>query len=575
MAATGEDPSALGPRARAEALDTIGRTPLDLIVIGGGVTGAGTALDAALRGLRVALFEQRDLASGTSSRSSKLIHGGLRYLEQLDLKLVFEALQERGLFLQRLCPHLVRPVSFVYPLRHRFWERPYVGAGVFLYDLFASRGDNPLPRHRHLGRRSALELVPALDPDSLVGAIRYWDAQVDDARHTLAVARTAAGLGARILTRTQVTGLLRDGDGVHGVEIECLETGRRIAVDATVVVSAAGVWTDEIEDMAGNRPIRVRASKGVHIVVPRSAIEMDEPDTGLIVRTEKSILLVILWEDDHWIIGTTDTPWDEEVDHPAATRSDIDYLLDRVNQILRRPVRHEDIVGVYVGVRPLVETEDADTTDVSREHVVARPRPGLVTVAGGKYTTYRVMAADAVDAASELIEGELPPSSTDDFPLIGAAGYESLLASRADLARRYGLGTDAVEHLLSRHGDRIEEVLAPTGERPELLEPITCGEPYLRAEVVYAVTHEAALHLEDVLTRRTRLSIETSDRGLGAAPEVAGLMAAELRWDAVTAEAELRAYRERVAAERASQEVVDDSTASQVRNLAPEVRPVR
>ncbi len=575
MTLTGEDPSVLGPEARAGALDSIAHAPLDLIVIGGGVTGAGTALDASLRGLDVALFEQRDLASGTSSRSSKLIHGGLRYLEQLDLKLVFEALQERGLFLQRLCPHLVRPVSFVYPLRHRFWERPYVGAGVFLYDLFASRGDNPLPRHRHLGRRAALELVPALDPDSLVGAIRYWDAQVDDARHTLAVARTAAGLGARILTRTQVIGLLRDGERVRGVEIECLETGRRIEVEAAVVVSAAGVWTDEIEDMAGHRPITVRASKGVHIVVPRSAIEMDEPDTGLIVRTEKSILLVIPWEDDHWIIGTTDTPWDESVDHPAATRSDIDYLLDRVNQILRRPVRHEDIVGVYVGVRPLVETEDTDTTDVSREHVIARPRPGLVTVAGGKYTTYRVMAADAVDAAAEVIGRELPPSSTEDFPLIGADGYESLWTSRAELAREHGLPTATIEHLLSRHGDRIGEVLAGTAVRPELLKPITGGAPYLRAEVVHAVTHEGALHLEDVLTRRTRLSIETPDRGLGAAPEVAGLMARELGWDSVTTEAELGAYRERVAAERASQEVVDDSTAAQVRNLAPDVRPVR
>ncbi len=575
MTGIGEDPSALGPDARASTLDSLGAGPLDLIVIGGGVTGAGTALDAALRGLDVALFEQRDLASGTSSRSSKLIHGGLRYLEQLDLKLVFEALQERGLFLQKLCPHLVRPVSFVYPLRHRFWERPYVGAGVFLYDLFASRGDNPLPRHRHLGRRSALELVPALDPDSLVGAIRYWDAQVDDARHTLAVARTAAELGARILTRTQVIGLLRDGERVRGVEIECLETGRRIAVEATVVISAAGVWTDEIEDMAGNRPITVRASKGVHIVVPRSAIEMEEPDTGLIVRTEKSILLVIPWEEDHWIIGTTDTPWDQDVDHPAATRSDIDYLLDRVNQILRRPIDHEDIVGVYVGVRPLVETDDAETTEVSREHVVAHPRPGLVTVAGGKYTTYRVMAADAVDAATEVIDEDLPPSATDDFPLVGAAGYETLWASRSELAGRYGLETATIEHLLSRHGDRIGDVLAVASDRPELLEPISFGEPYLRAEVVHAVTHEAALHLEDVLTRRTRLSIETPDRGLGAAPEVAELMAGELRWDPATTLAELDAYRERVAAERASQEVVDDSTAAQVRNLAPDVRPVR
>jgi glycerol-3-phosphate dehydrogenase len=309
------DASRLGPAERAANLERLATETFDVVVVGGGVTGAGCGLDAATRGLDVALLEQRDLASGTSSRSSKLIHGGLRYLEQRNFALVAEALRERGVMMTRLCPHLIRPVSFLYPLRHRIWERAYVGAGIALYDLLASRGDNPFPRHCHLTRTGARRLVPALRPDALVGAVLYWDAQVDDARHTLTVARTAAGFGAVVAPSVQAVDLPREGDRVVGVEARCAETGRVLLVRARQVVNASATWTDEVQGLAGRGRIRVRASKGVHLVVPKDRIHAD---SGLILRTETSVLFVVPWG-GHWLIGTTDTDWHLDLAHPAAS----------------------------------------------------------------------------------------------------------------------------------------------------------------------------------------------------------------------------------------------------------------
>ena len=395
---------ALSPAARDAALATLEADELDVLVVGGGVVGSGTALDAVTRGLSTGLVEQRDFASGTSSRSSKLVHGGLRYLEMLDFGLVKEALEERGLLLTRLAPHLVRPVSFLYPLTHRGWERPYVGAGLALYDALAMAGkyDVGLPRHQHLTRHGALRLAPDLRPDSLVGAVRYYDAQVDDARHTMTVARTAAAHGAHVASRTKVVGFLREGERVTGAQVVDLETGRSFDVRARVVVNAAGVWTNDIQELVGGRgALQVQASKGIHLVVPRDRIRSE---TGLILRTETSVLFVIPWG-RHWIIGTTDTPWDLDKAHPAASRSDIDYLLGHVNAVLREPLRHEDVEGVYAGLRPLASGQSEPTSRISREHTVVAPVPGLVMIAGGKYTTYRVMARDAVDAAAHSLGG--------------------------------------------------------------------------------------------------------------------------------------------------------------------------
>ena len=334
--------TALSPAAREAALTTLAEQELDVLVVGGGVVGAGTALDAVTRGLTTGLVEQRDFASGTSSRSSKLIHGGLRYLEMLDFGLVREALEERGLLLTRLAPHLVRPVPFLYPLTHHAWERPYVGAGLALYDAMAMAGkyDMGVPRHRHLTRRGALRLAPDLRPDALTGAIRYYDAQVDDARLVVTIARTAAGHGAHVASRTKVVGFLREGERVTGARAVDLETGCEITIRARVVVNAAGVWTNDIQELVGGRgALSVQASKGIHLVVPRDRIRFE---TGLIMRTETSVLFVIPWG-RHWIIGTTDTPWDLDKAHPAASRIDIDYLLGQVNTVLREPLGHEDV----------------------------------------------------------------------------------------------------------------------------------------------------------------------------------------------------------------------------------------
>jgi glycerol-3-phosphate dehydrogenase len=579
---TGMDrgPSALSPEARARALSTMsgsviggGAEELDVLVVGGGVVGAGVALDAVTRGLSTGLLEQRDLASGTSSRSSKLIHGGLRYLEMLDFGLVREALQERGLLFTRLAPHLVRPVPFLYPLTHHVWERPYVGSGLLLYDAMARFGpaDSGLPRHRHLSRKALARIAPDFAPESIAGAIRYYDCQVDDARLVVTLARTAAAHGAQVATRVKVTGFLREGERVVGVRALDLEDGRELEVRARVVVNAAGVWTDDLQEMVGGRgSLHVQASKGIHLVVPRDRIRSE---AGFIVRTETSVLFVIPWG-RHWIIGTTDTPWDLDKAHPAASRADIDYVLDHVNAILREPLDHEDVVGVYAGLRPLLSGESEPTSRISREHTVVTPVPGLVMIAGGKLTTYRIMARDAIDAAAHSLTttgSAVRTSITHRVPLLGADGYETRSNQRVQLARRSGLHVARIDHLLGRYGDLVDDLIALIEKRPELAQPLEDAEDYLAAEVVYAVTHEGARHLDDVLTRRTRISIETFDRGTRSAAFVAGLMAGELGWDDVRSADEVDHYLRRVEAERQSQTMPTDQEADEARVSAPDI----
>jgi glycerol-3-phosphate dehydrogenase len=569
--------AALSPDSRAAALDAmvaVGSTPgtdgLDVLVVGGGVVGSGTALDAVSRGLSVGLLEQRDYASGTSSRSSKLIHGGLRYLEMLDFGLVREALQERGLLLTRLAPHLVRPVPFLYPLTHRGWERPYVGAGLALYDAMAMAGkyDHGLPRHRHLSRRRIARIAPDLRTDLMVGALQYWDAQVDDARLVTTVVRTAASHGAHCANRVKVTGFLREGERVTGVRARDLETGRDLQIRARVVVNAAGVWTDEIQELVGGRgALNVQASKGIHLVVPRDRIRSE---SGVIMRTATSVLFVIPWG-RHWVIGTTDTPWDLDKAHPAASRTDIDYLLGQANQLLKEPLRHEDVEGVYAGLRPLLTGESEPTSRISREHTVVTPVPGLVIIAGGKLTTYRVMGRDAVDAAAHSLGGSVPDSITDRVRLVGADGYETRVNQRAGLARASGLHRARIDHLLGRYGGLVDELLDLVAERPELAAPLDGADDYLGAEVVYAVTHEGARHLDDVLTRRTRISIETFDRGVQAARRTAELMAGVLGWDDARLEDEVDHYLRRVEAERQSQRTRTDQEADEARVSAPDI----
>ncbi|MFD2422119.1 glycerol-3-phosphate dehydrogenase/oxidase [Amycolatopsis pigmentata] len=557
----------LGPAAREAAWKRLGEDKFDVVVIGGGVVGCGTALDAATRGLRVALVEARDFAAGTSSRSSKLFHGGLRYLEQLEFGLVREALRERELMLTRLAPHLVKPVSFLYPLTHRLWERPYTAAGLLLYDTMG--GARSVPGQKHLTRAGSLRMVPALKRGALIGGIRYYDAQSDDARHTMTVARTAAQYGAVVRTSTQVVEFLREADRVSGVRVRDVEDGRETEIDANAVINCTGVWTDELQRLSGSRGrFRVRASKGVHIVVPRDRIVSE---SGLILRTEQSVLFVIPWR-NHWIVGTTDTDWHLDLAHPAATKNDIDYILEHVNTVLATPLTHDDIEGVYAGLRPLLAGESEETSKLSREHAVARVAPGLVAIAGGKYTTYRVMAADAVNAASVDLPGRLQSSITDQVPLVGADGYHALVNQADHLGAQVGLHPYRVRHLLDRYGSLVREVLDQAKDRPELLRPIEHAPDYLAVEAVYAASHEGALHLEDVLARRTRISIEYPHRGVDCAEQVARLMGDVLGWPEARILHEVKVYTARVAAERDSQSQPSDEAADARRSNAPEAR---
>lgn len=559
--------SRLDANYREAAWHRLATDSFDIVVIGGGVTGAGAALDAATRGLSVALVEARDWASGTSSRSSKLFHGGLRYLEQLEFGLVREALRERELMTTRLAPHLVKPVPFLYPLTHRMWERPYVASGLMLYDTMG--GQSSVPGQKHLSRRAALRMFPGLRPDALVGAVRYYDAQADDARHTLTVVRTAARYGAVVRSSTQAVGFERESDRVVGVRVRDTEDGRETVVRAGVVLNCTGVWTDQIQAMSGGRGrFKVRASKGVHVVVAREKIV---GDAGLILRTPTSVLFVIPWK-NHWLIGTTDTDWELDLAHPAATRSDIDYLLDRVNEVLVSPLTHDDIEGVFAGLRPLLAGESEETSALSREHAVARVVPGLVSIAGGKYTTYRVMAADAVDAGCEDLPKRVAPSCTDRVPLVGADGYYAMRNQVDALAAEYGLHPYRVTHVLDRYGSMIRDVLDPGLDDRTLLDTVPAAPDYLNAEIRYAVTHEGALHLDDVLARRTRIGIEYPHRGVDCAAAVAESVGALLGWDAATREREVANYVARVAAERSSQDRFDDQGADEVRTAAPEGR---
>jgi glycerol-3-phosphate dehydrogenase len=341
-------------------------------------------------------------------------------------------------------------------------------------------------------------------------------------------------------------------------------------VQANAVINCTGVWTDELQRLSGSRGrFRVRASKGVHIVVPRDRIVSE---SGLILRTEKSVLFVIPWR-NHWIVGTTDTDWNLDLAHPAATKADIDYILEHVNAVLATPLTHDDIEGVYAGLRPLLAGESEETSKLSREHAVARVAPGLVAIAGGKYTTYRVMAADAVDAASADLPGRLQPSITDKVPLLGADGYYALVNQVDQLGAKHGLHPYRVRHLLDRYGSLVHEVLALADDRPELLRPLTAAPDYLQVEIVYAASHEGALHVEDTLARRTRISIEYPHRGVDCVDQVAGLMGEVLGWSEETVAQEVKLYKARVEAERDSQTQPDDLTADASRGAAPEARP--
>jgi glycerol-3-phosphate dehydrogenase len=575
---TDQQRSALTPAGRAEHLARLraatAENPLDVLVVGGGVNGAGAAFDAATRGLSVGLVEARDWSSGTSSRSSKLMHGGLRYLQMLDFKLVAEALRERDLLIRHTAPHLVKPIKFVFPFFKHVVDRAFIGSGVMLYDAMQSVGrKRAVPMHRHLLHGKMLEVFPALDGDKAVGALEYSDAQVDDARFVLMLVRSAAQLDAAVANYTRVVDYLHEGERVSGARVRDEETGEEFEIHARHTILAGGVWTQDQQELAGAEGgLEVLASKGIHITVARDRIPA-APDTGIITQTEKSVLFIIPW-DEYWVIGTTDTPWRQDVAHPAATSDDIDYVLEHANAVLADDLSREDVIGVYTGLRPLLQPmrkgSDAGSTKVSREHTVMEVEPGLSAVAGGKYTTYRVMAEDVVDFALRETEPGRP-SLTRSIPVLGAQGYEALVRDKDRLAARYGFDQVRIDRLLFRYGALLTDVLALIDEDPSLGTPLEHAPRYLRAEAVYAVRAEGARHLADILQRRTRLDYETRDRGVAAADEVAALVAPELGWDDDTRRREIETYRDFIAARLDGERTTSDEQAAARLADAPEV----
>ncbi|NDE71133.1 MAG: glycerol-3-phosphate dehydrogenase [Actinobacteria bacterium] len=535
--------SSINPLSRQSAIKSLQEKEFDILVVGGGINGVGIALDAASRGLTVALVESNDFASGTSSKSSKLIHGGLRYLEQYDFKLVREALHERELMVTTLSPHLVKPVSFLYPLQEKLKERTYVGAGMALYD--ALRGfKRALPWHKHLSQKRISEVAPSLRLDIVTGGYQYFDAQVDDARHTMMIARTAAKYGAVMATRTSCLDLLKEGRRVVGAVVKDHLSGETINVRAKSTIMAAGVWTDPLYESFGVKAgYTVRMSKGAHIVVPGDAIKSE---TGVIIKTDVSVLFIIPWG-DKWIVGTTDTDYQENRESPLATREDVTYIINQANRVLEPKLDRSQVLGVFAGLRPLVSTDpDSPTTELSREHVVDHPVPGFVSIAGGKYTTYRVMAEDAVNEAVHDLRRIVPDSCTETVAIVGADGYLVMMNKLAELSREYGITQKSVEHLLNRYGSLFEEVLEVGREDLTMLHRISEELPYLKAEIKYAVTHEGAMSVDDVLSRRTRIAFEAKDQGISLVAMVADLIAPTLGWSKAEKDASIDDYLEKV-----------------------------
>ncbi|ADK29661.1 glycerol-3-phosphate dehydrogenase/oxidase [Corynebacterium pseudotuberculosis] len=558
------------PQVFEQAWDRFGSEDFDVVIIGGGSVGAGAALDAATRGLRTAVVETRDFAAGTSSRSSKMFHGGLRYLAMLDFKLVAESLHERELNMSVLAPHLVKPLKFIFPLTHRLWERVMMFGGFALYDLMG--GAKSVPMQKHLTRGGVLKAAPGLRNDAIVGGVRYYDTLVDDARHTMMVLRTAAHYGAVVRPSTQVVGFDKDASGrIVAAQVRDTDTGEVTTIRGKVFINATGVWNDEVEKLAGARgKFSVHASKGIHIVVEKDKLDAD---AALCFVTEKSVLFVIPWG-NYWIIGTTDTDWDQKLSKPdpAPTRADIDYVLSQVNQRVNRKLGYEDIVGVFSGLRPLLSGKSDATTNLSRNHAVAVVTPGLVSVAGGKYTTYRVIGKDAVDVALKEAKITAPESVTERTPIVGADGYHALVNQVSLLAAKYGVDEQLITHMLGRYGSLCEQVLAPGLEDPQLLTPVEGAEGYCWAEVLYAVTDEGALHVEDVLLRRLRVGMEYADRGVGAVDGVARRIAPYLGWDETRVEEEISGFVDRVNAELAAEKALTDVEANTIMTTATQTR---
>jgi glycerol-3-phosphate dehydrogenase len=530
---------------RADSLRRLADEHFDVLVVGGGITGAGVALDAATRGLRTALVERDDLASGTSSKSSKLVHGGIRYLQQREVGLVYEALAERQI-LRHTAPHLVRVLPFLLPVFTRDGLLPrrlarLLGTTMWAYDLTGGLRIGKL--HRRVSREEALQYMPTLHADNVAASYVYYDAQTDDARLTLAIARTAADYGAAIANYTRLVEFDKGADGrITGARV--VADGQTIDVRTKLVVNATGVWSDDVRALdEGTHPSSIRPAKGVHITVPWSLVQ-NQIAAVIPVPKDRRSVFVVPWGGeggDHRFtyIGTTDTDYDGSVDDPQITPDDVEYLLRAINAAVTTTISQSDILGTWAGLRPLVRAAKSErTADLSRRHSVRASDSGVVTVTGGKLTTYRRMAADAVDVAVKQLGGEgRRRSGTKRVRLHGAAGWDA---------------AELPTELATRYGGDAREVMALLRDDPALAEPIVPGLAYSKAEVVYAVRSEMARTVDDVLSRRTRARLLARDASAAAAPEVARLMATELGWGDAERERQVERYRALVATERAT-----------------------
>jgi glycerol-3-phosphate dehydrogenase len=530
---------------RAPSLRRLADEQFDVLVVGGGITGAGVALDAASRGLRTALVERDDFASGTSSKSSKLVHGGLRYLQQKEFSLVYEALYERQRLLEN-APHLVHVLPFLVPIMQRggMIDRRIsrvLGTALWMYDL--TGGWRIGKRHHRISVDVARAHMPTLDPAALASAYLYYDAQADDARLTLAIARSAADHGAAVVNHTELVGLVKEGGRVCGARVRTREggPGDDFEVRARSVVNAAGVWADEVRTIdEGADPISIRPAKGVHVTVPWSRVRNDIAAI-IPVPGDKRSVFVIPWGDATYV-GTTDTDYQGAIDDPACTGEDVDYLLAALNSVLEDPLTRADVVGTWAGLRPLLRGGSTRTADLSRKHSVHSSPSGVVTVTGGKLTTYRRMAADAVDAVGTIV-GVTSSSRTKHLRLHGATGAG---------IPPVGVEASVREHLSGRYGADAPAVARLVQADPALAAPLVEGQPYLRAEAVYAVRDEMARTLDDVLSRRTRARIFARDASDAAAGSTAALLATELGWTDAERDAQVASYRASIAAERAA-----------------------
>jgi glycerol-3-phosphate dehydrogenase len=527
---------------RQEDLARLADTDWDVVIVGGGIVGAGALLDAATRGLDVALIEQDDIASGTSSRSSRLIHGGLRYLEQLQIGLVREALAERSRLL-RNAPHLVSLEPLLFPIHGiPFLSKAFYDAGLTLYDILGARHDGGW--HRRLTVDETLAVAPSLRRRGLRGGLLYHDGMEDDARLALAVARTALAADARPLavTRVQATGIRTDeaSGPVRTLRARDVVSGADLEIRTRAVVDATGVWAADPANPFAAQSTRILPSRGAHLVVPRARIPAS---AGLTIRVPGKVVFLVPWP-DHWLIGTTDAAYEGRSSRPAADGWEIDELLRTVNDTLDVGLRRSDVVGTYAGLRPLIAPSRGSTVKASREHRVTVEKDGIVRIAGGKYTTYRLMANDVIDAVLGREGAARLPSVTADRRLVGAADRPELDRIGAQVASVPAVAAahpDAATRLVARHGTEAPGVVALGGEL-DLLRPLVAGRPYLEAEVAWAVRCELALSVDDVLSRRLRLSPELADRGASVAPRVAAIMAGELGWSDARRDLEAEAY---------------------------------